>query len=449
MNKIYLIAGCGVSGKAAARLASRMRLNYVLCDEQDTPELRKFAQSLPYPPSSVHFGFNVASPEELPPFDMCVLSPGIRRTGAFFKHLASFKPDFTGELEFAYSFLKVPLLGITGTNGKTTTTELLTAILNADGIASSAAGNIGAGICDAACDAMDGKVSALAVEISSFQLEGCRDFKVSSGAILNLASDHIDRHGSMEKYAELKFSLVKNLPPERRILNVNLKDWASRFLGKGGYATFSAHSADADFILRENGMLSMRGRDVLDFNRLKLKGRHNAENVLAALALASTLDGFSVTEHVIRALEDFTPDLHRMELFLEKDGVKFVNDSKATNPHSVNAALECFGAERNIVILLGGLDKDMDFSEILVNRTKIRRAFLFGRCSGRIYSSLHNDIECVECGAFSEAVKAAYACVRSGETLLFSPATASMDEFRNYRERGECFKRLICELAKV
>lgn len=436
-----MIAGCGISGRAAARLASYMKLDYFLADQLDNAELRDFVSTLEYPPRGIYF--SVSEDTVLPYSDICVLSPGIRRTSSLYKALEKVCGSFEGELEFAYRFLKCPALGITGTNGKTTTTELLTCILNAAGIRACAAGNIGEALSDIAIESIKGNVDVAALEISSFQLECVHNFKVRSGAILNIASDHLDRHGSIDSYAQIKFSLIKNLPPANRVINSSLAAWSEKFNGENAVCTtFSSSDKTACYTL-EDGVIMKNNMPVFDFKSMNLKGAHNAENVMAALALASTLDEFSVTDKVKKALADFKPDKHRIELFLVKDGISYVNDSKATNPHSVNAALAALGNGRNIVILLGGLDKDMDFKEILPYSSHIVKACLYGECADKIYESIGNSIDCVMCKTFEDAVRTACSFAVSSNTVLLSPGAASMDMFRNYRHRGDCFKELI------
>lgn len=445
MNHRILIAGYGVSGQGAARLAAYLNLNYDILDEHDNDSLRNAAAQLSTPPHHCFLNWQGDSLSEH--YDMVVLSPGIRRGTPLYHTLDKASDTMLSELSFAQRYGNIPMIGITGTNGKTTTTELTTALLNAIGFRAAASGNIGASLSDGVIEAMKGNLDVLVVETSSFQLENGEPFTPAAAAVLNLASDHLDRHGTMEEYGRIKFSIFGSLK-NRIVLNTNLASYRNQFLDKRAETvTFSAFDSTGDFALTD-GCLTFHGSPILAVDSLALKGRHNLENCMAALALAAAYAGKDVLSdpRIINAMQSFRPDLHRNELFLEKDGIRYVNDSKATNPHAVNASLETFGTSRNILILLGGLDKGMDFTELKDNAGKIKTAFLFGRCGQTIFDALKDVFPCVPCHSFESAVEQAVRHAGPGDVVLLSPATASMDLFRNYRERGDRFKKLVLEL---
>lgn len=444
-----LIAGCGVSGKSAARLASFLKREFVLLDEADSPEIRDFAASLPHAPAEVLIPWKNTDP--LPfRFRTAVLSPGIRVTNPLFGNIRAASDSIMGELQFAAQAAPdCPLTGITGTNGKTTTTELTTALFQAAGDRAESAGNIGAGLSDGIMAYRRGEVERLIVEISSFQLEHADSFPVDEAALLNLASDHVDRHGSMDEYARIKFILL-NSAEKAAVLNSGLEGERRKFLRTDRpVVTFSAVDPHADFTLSDSGWICYENERILDFSKARLKGRHNAENMMAALALLAAEKGRDVLHDpgIVRALENFAPDRHRTECFLERNGVRYVDDSKATNPHAVNAALDLF-AGSGIRILLGGLDKDMDYTEIVPHLSGVKKAYFAGQCRERVFAALNGHCPCELCGSFDEAVGKMCAEAESGDVVLLSPAAASMDEFKNYRERGEHFKQLVFSLAK-
>jgi len=444
-----LIAGCGVSGKSAARLSSFLNREFVLLDEKDTPEIREFAASLPHPPAAVLAPWKNTDP--LPyHFNTAILSPGIRMTNPLYQVICSASDRIAGELEFAAECAPdCPLTGITGTNGKTTTTELATALFQAVGDKAESAGNIGAGLSDGVIAYKKGEVGRLIVEVSSFQLEHAEFFSSDEAAVLNLASDHVDRHGSMDEYARIKFILA-NSARKAVILNANLKNEHAKFLRTDRpVITFSASDPAADFTLSSDGKICYKNSVILDFSSARLEGRHNAENMMAALALLAVEKGESVLHdpRVAAALLEFAPDKHRVECFLEKDGIRYVDDSKATNPHAVNAALDLYSGS-GIRILLGGLDKDMDYTELLPHLACVRKAYFAGQCRERIFAVLNGHCECEMCPSFSDAVRKMCADAEPGDVVLLSPATASMDEFKNYKERGERFKSIVRECAK-
>ena len=440
-----LIAGCGVSGRAAARLAARLGLQFALLDEHDNDSLRAFAASLPKQPEAVYFGFQAE--DELPHFECTVLSPGFRASNPVRAKLAAVSGRLVSELEFALGSCGKPFVGITGTNGKTTTTELTAELFRAAGVRACACGNNGYAMSDAAIDCLDGKLDLPVVEISSFQLEIMPVPHPAAAAVLNLASDHIDRHGSMEAYAAAKFKLLGD-PAAVCVVNSLVRD---RFKPAAPEQKLYMFSADlpADFTVRD-GALSFRGRAVIPAEKLALKGVHNLENALAALALLASVRGENAIfdPAVADALAKFESGPHRLERFLTADGVQYINDSKATNPHAVNAALAAVGGDRNVVILLGGLDKDMDFEELAPSLKYLKHAVVFGSCGRKIAAYLEkNAVPFSSCATFPEAVEKAVSCAVPGDVVLLSPATASMDMFRDYRDRGDQFKTLCRKFA--
>ena len=432
-----LIAGYGVSGKAAARLAGFLGKSFCVLDEKPLPELENALAP-----------WDAAQP--LPcRFKTAVLSPGIRAGNPLLAQIEKASGRVIGELEFAAEATDCPLIGITGTNGKTTTTELTTALFQAAGEAAESAGNIGAGLSDGVISYQQGAVSRLIVEISSFQLERAESFPVEVAAVLNLASDHVDRHGSMDEYARIKFVLA-NSAEKAVVLNANLIRERELFLKTDTpVITFSAYRCDADLTLKDD-WICWREKPVFDYSTALLKGRHNAENMMAALALLIAVKGGeTVTDpRITEALRNFAPDHHRVDCFLEKNGIRYVDDSKATNPHAVNAALEMFkGDVPNIRLLLGGLDKDMAFKELIPYLKSVKKIYLAGECRTKVAAALQG-FGCMEdCGDFRSAARKMCAEAVPGDVVLLSPATASMDEFKNYKERGNCFKEIAKEIA--
>lgn len=440
-----LIAGCGVSGRAAARLAARLGIPFALLDEQNSDSLRAFAASLPKQPEAVYFGFRAQ--DELPHFERTVLSPGFRAGNPVRAKLAEVSDRLVSELEFALGACGKPFVGITGTNGKTTTTELTAELFRAAGIRACACGNNGYAMSDAAIDCLDGKLDLPVVEISSFQLEIMPVPHPAAAAVLNLASDHIDRHGSMEAYAAAKFKLLGD-PAAVCVVNSLILNRFKPASPEQKLYTFSANPP-ADFTVAD-GVLSFLGRAIVPVDKLALKGVHNLENALAALALLASVQGEDALfdPAVTAALAKFESGPHRLERFLTADGVQYINDSKATNPHAVNAALASVGGEHNVVILLGGLDKAMDFEELAPSLKHLKHAIVFGSCGQKIAAYLEkNAIPLSMCETFPEAVEKAVSAASSGDIVLLSPATASMDMFRDYKDRGNQFKALCRKFA--
>ncbi len=444
-NGMTLIAGCGVSGRAAARLAARLGIPFALLDEQDNDSLRAFAAALPKPPEAVYFGFHAQ--DALPRFERTVLSPGFRAGNPVRAKLAEVSGRLVGELEFALESCGKPFVGITGTNGKTTTTELTAELFRAAGVRACACGNNGYAMSDAAIDCLDGKLDLPVVEISSFQLEIMPVPHPAAAAVLNLASDHIDRHGSMKAYAAAKFKLLGD-PAAVCVVNALILDRFKPAAPGQRLYTFSANQP-ADFTVRDDALV-FHEKTIIPVDQISLKGVHNLENALAALALLAAVQGeYAIfAPAVTDALAKFESGPHRLERFLTAHGVQYINDSKATNPHAVNAALSAVGGEHNVVILLGGLDKDMDFGELAPSLKYLKHAVVFGSCGQKIAAYLErNAVPLSMCVTFPEAVEKAVAAASSGDVVLLSPATASMDMFRDYRDRGDQFKALCRKFA--
>lgn len=435
-----LIAGCGVSGRAAARLAARLGRPFSILDQKDSPELRAFLETLPREPERLFLGERAG--DSLPRFGLAVLSPGFRKGNPILSAIRKSADRVAGELEFALEHCGKPWIGITGTNGKTTTTELTAELFRASGIRAKACGNNGYAMSDAARDCLDGLLDLPVVEVSSFQLETMEAPRPAAAALLNLASDHIDRHGSFDAYAKAKLRLF-SWNETRCVINSDLLPIAEKTLAGRIPRTFSATDSAADFHV-EDGALRFHGRELARLDELRLHGRHNHENALAALALLASIRGEDALSdpRVRSALTAFASGEHRQECFLERNGIRYLNDSKATNPHAVNAALADM-EPHSALILLGGLDKDMNFNELRNSSNKIRTAFLFGSCATRIADAIADVVQCVQCDGFEDAVRQATAAATPGDCVLLSPATASMDLFRDYRERGERFKELV------
>lgn len=444
--KERIIAGFGISGEGAGQLCQHLHLPALIVDERDTEELRKKASSFAGSCVKVLLGWRENIPLPLP--EEIILSPGIRKESPLYKALEKTGGKMTGEMEFALHYIPCPFCAITGTNGKTTTTELTTALLRGAGYKAEASGNVGNSISCCVKEALEGKFDLLVIEVSSFQLESMEKFPSAPAVILNLASDHLDRHSSMEEYGRTKFKLLQGKNREERILHKDLLPQKEKFLGEKPVTFFSPRDAESDFHAGGE-KLYYRENLLFDFRESPLAGEHNKENILAAFALVKAIAGEEALykEEVLSALRSFTPSLHRMELFAEKDGVKYINDSKATNPHAVIACCRVFGngEKPNLYLLTGGLDKDMDFSELAPILPFVKKFFLIGECREKLASFLRNtQTPFILCDTFEEGVKKGMEEKKEkGDAFILAPATASMDLFKNYQQRGETFKKLV------
>lgn len=414
MNENHIsILGAGRSGKAAAQLAECLNIPAQILS--DAPVSR---------PASSHN------------FDDCrliVVSPGIPPTSPLYQEAIASGKEIISELEFAARHFPGKYLAITGTNGKTTTTELTTHLLRALKINAIATGNIGHPFCTVCADIINGKLAddtIPVIEVSSFQLERSSVFAPDAALILNIAEDHLDRYpDGMREYAGIKENIFKKVSPEKQIYGITCKK-------KQAHSRFKI----------EHGMIKFDELDVLAFDKLKLKGIHNQENVLGALELISRFLTLTKT-HIStlkNALQSYTPGKHRLEKVLEHKGITYIDDSKGTNPAAVIAALQSISAD--IRLILGGLDKGMDFSPLNDYSARIKKVYIIGECREKLYKTLRDSLLCEKFTAFDECVLAACREALKGDTVLLSPGCASYDMFKNYKERGERFQELVSRM---
>ncbi len=413
--KKIAILGNGRSGIAVAQLANKLDIfNSIFADGYG--ELPNFNKSN---------------------YDLIVISPGIPPTSPIAQLAKESKIEVIGELEFASRYCKAKIIAITGTNGKTTTVEFVTHSLNCLGYSAIYAGNIGVPLSEVA---LSENFDFIVVEVSSFQLETVKSFKPIVAGVLNITSDHIDRHKSFANYAKLKFSIFAQVANIKDcILNTNLIN--SEYENS---TSFSAYEK-ADFYIDKNNIY-FENMQIISTAKIQLVGNHNYENILAGLALihrAVNLRKINIDKLRI-AIKSFKASEHRLEfLGKTKDNISFYNDSKATNPDSVLVAVNAIATSKNVLLILGGLDKDMDFEILLSIKNKIKIAFLIGESQEKIKDTISNHITCDLCNNLEIATCAAIKSSSPNDIILLSPGCASMDQFKNYKERGEKFKKLV------
>lgn len=408
------IMGSGASGKAVEKLCQSKSWKYEVFDDNIGSSAGDFCS-----------------------FDIIVVSPGIPPTSGMYRTASASGVEIVSEMEFGFRFSSCPVIAITGTNGKTTTTELTTALLNSIGYDARPVGNIGQPICEALLDPHDNKTVYVA-EVSSFQLEKASTFAPVAAAVINIASDHLDRYGGdLLFYAQTKFDMMRTVPVENRVFGMTLEKDLRFQLPK--------HSTAYVFLI--NNAICFEDNLLVNISDLSLKGMHNIENVIVALKLVAAFAGKRklLDECLIKALCEFIPGNHRLEVVAEKNGIKYVNDSKATNPHAVIAAVNAVaeGNRPNVRLLLGGLDKGMDFGELLTCLPKVKKAYLLGQSRKTIANTIDGLVETELFESFDDAVLKACEEAEPGDVVLLSPACASMDMFKNYAERGERFRQLV------
>ncbi len=358
------------------------------------------------------------------------------------------------ELELGFRFCSCPVAAITGTNGKTTTTELCSAVLQAAGMIAPAAGNIGRAFCDLfrrgdAKSTDAARLDAVVLEVSSFQLERIEQFRPKVSVMLNVTPDHLDRYDSMRDYAAAKERVFMNQQPDDlAVVNADcLGDFASlRRPGAPRQVVFSARGRreGCELWLEGTKIFSAQSGELLDMAATHLRGPHNAENIMSALAVG---EAFRVPLDVARqAIMSYRPLPHRCEWVAEIDGVSYVNDSKATNTDAVEKALA--GYDRPVVLIAGGKDKGFDFAALNeMLRRKVKLAVLIGETREKIALSWSPAVRCVKADTLKAAVELAQQNAQRGDIVLLSPACSSFDMFRSYEDRGNQFKQIVRTLA--
>ena len=375
------------------------------------------------------------------PFDLAVLSPGIDPAVPLVQHFLKRRIAMIGELELAFEMCKCPIIGITGTNGKTTTTQLVERMLNACGVTTVAAGNIGPAFSARVRQSPD--LDVMTLEISSFQLESIKRFRANIAVWLGFAHDHLDRYTSMDEYYAAKIRIFENQTADDWAV-VNFRDQLPELRARK--LTFSAFTTAGDFSLRE-GTIHFRGTAVLKMADTHLRGAHNAENLMAALGVghARGLD----FDAMCAPLCDYRPLPHRCEPVRVLDGVEWVNDSKGTNPDSVEKAL--YGESRRVVLIAGGKDKGFEYGMLTeLVAEKCRAAVTMGEMADRIEALWRGRIPVHNAGrSLERAVQLAREQAQPGDVVLFSPGTSSFDMFSNYADRGNQFRDLVQALQPI
>jgi UDP-N-acetylmuramoylalanine--D-glutamate ligase len=326
------------------------------------------------------------------------------------------------------------VVAITGTNGKTTTTELLAQMLNACGQRTIACGNIGKPLSEVAREGRD--LDVLTVEVSSFQLETITSFRPSISVWLNFAPDHLDRYRSLGEYRAAKLRVFDYQTAEDMAV-INAAESLPPI--KARTVTFSAYADQADFRLAD-GAIVYRDEPVLRLAETKLRGSHNIENLMATLAVGLAR-GLSFAQ-MVPPLCAYEPRPHRLEFVRELDGVGYINDSKATNLDAVEKAL--LAQAKPVVLIAGGKDKGFEYDTLQeLVRQKVRTTILIGEMAERICRDWSGVVPCEIAVSIADAVERAHAVARPGEVVLFSPGTSSFDMFKSYADRGDQFRALV------
>ncbi|WP_297209020.1 MULTISPECIES: UDP-N-acetylmuramoyl-L-alanine--D-glutamate ligase [Thermodesulfovibrio] len=470
-EKKIAIVGVGKSGISLGRLLSSLGAKLILNDTKPEEDILRDASSFSDNIIKVFSGGH--PPEAFEEAEMVVVSPGVPLStpslvSALYKGL-----PVVGEIELSWEILniinpEIKIIGITGSNGKSTTSTLTYEFLKKDGKAVALAGNIGLPMADVVYQILTNEIAPqyLVLELSSFQLEGIRNFKANSAAILNITPDHMDRYSGMKEYIDAKARIFQNQSGEDfLVLNMDDKNtlhaieklrdvylkrgkiphilYFSRFqrvygaFVDGGAVRFNARE-DIDEAVREE---MEKAKLIID--SFRIKGVHNIENIMAASLLA-----FSAgcrAQSIQEVVEEFPGLPHRMEFVREINGVAYINDSKGTNVDAVSKSLESFA--KNVILIAGGKDKEGDFNALReIVKQKVKALILIGEASQKIANSLGDLVPHYFEKDMKAAIYKAKEIAERGDVVLLSPGCASFDMFRNFEHRGDVFKEIVKSL---
>ena len=449
-GKNILVVGLARSGAAAAEFLAARGARVVVNDAKPESEL-KDAAALRAKGIDVVAGSHPA--ELFENSDLIVVSPGVPLALDAFARARAAGVPIVGEVELASRFLRGRLVGITGSNGKTTTTTLAGELLKDAGLPVQVGGNIGTpliSLVEASCE-KGRKDGFTVVELSSFQLEAVDRLHLFAAAIINITPDHLDRYDSMEAYAAAKANVFRNQTGnDYAVLNADDARVAKmEKLTDAQVICFSRRrELNEGIFLRGDEIIHRAQGDervLVTRDEILLRGDHNLENIMTALALGIACG--APAESMRRTIAGFKGVEHRLEFVAEIDGVKFYNDSKATN---VDAAIKCIEAfDRGVIVILGGKDKGGDYAPLTASiRERCEHVILIGAAAGKIAAALENTRPLHRAATMPEAVEMGLKLARPGDIVLLAPACASFDMFDNYEHRGRVFKEAVRSLEK-
>ena len=470
---MYLVAGLGITGQSVLRYFQQMEEPCFAFDTRADLELAALKETFP----TIPFAVGALPTEWLTKFDKVVLSPGIAQSEPWVEHLKALGKEIIGDIELFARAVGEPIIGVTGSNGKSTVTTLVGQFLMQAGYRVGIGGNIGTPALDLLMDDQDYEVYVL--ELSSFQLETTYSLETTASSVLNLSEDHMDRYDSFEAYIQAKTHLLDQtdlavVPEDFHFLPMNHPQRLIRFglqppqqAGHYGRASFD----QGDFLVRKNADGTLER--LIAVPEMMIQTRHHQLNALAAMALTEPFElPLSVYQQVLKSFKGLP---HRTQAVAEIDGVLWINDSKGTNVGATLAAIESFvpqAAERQgqVILIAGGVGKAADFTALQSAVLSCKSAILFGQDGPLIAQSLAqpwtdaqstekekkmskspvlpSELKLEQVETLQQAVQKAFELAETGDIVLFSPACASFDQFANYAARGEAFERSVFALNK-
>ena len=444
-GKNISIIGAARSGVGAAKLAKKLGAIPFVSDLSPKEKIIDAVNQLNN--ENIDFEFGGHS-DRVYESSLMIVSPGVPNDSQVLQNARAKNLKLISEVEFAYHYCKGNIIAITGTNGKTTTTSLCGHVFNHCGYKTHVAGNIGLAFSEIVLDVKEGEFVSL--EVSSFQLDLIEHFKPAAAMILNITPDHLNRYeNSIEKYAKSKQNIYKNqdskdfliLNKDSKEVNKNLTDHKS----KTYYFSLNKEQRNGCYLTGDDVIFKIDDNETFRCSRndINIPGEHNLANAMSVICAAKSFNLNS--DCIIEGLRTFQSVEHRLELVRQIDGVKYINDSKATNVDSVWYALKSF--DEPILLILGGQDKGNDYNQIKdLVLEKVKKIYAIGSSAEKVFNFFHHDVKVEIENSLEDAVKSASRETISGDVVLLSPACASFDMFNNYEHRGKVFKEAVNNL---
>ena len=446
-DKRISVIGLGLSGTEAAKLANHLGAIVFVSDSNMDEKVCAHSMELMHT-------YHIASEtgihsDKIYDADLWIMSPGIPKNSEIVLKAAQKRIPIVGEIEFASWFSNDPIIAITGSNGKTTTSHMLYKMCQSKEMKGIMAGNMGIPFSERVLNNIKNPRENILylLEISSFQLEFIKHFSPDILVYTNISPDHLDRHGSMEEYINMKLNALKNMNHKGQIVynkdDAILEEVLSPFPCKK--QPFSIKSKDVLYSIDNKNIIGPSDDKLLKIDELGIPGEHNLQNFLAA-STCSHLMGISQNQ-IVKSMKEFKGVEHRLEYVRTINEVDFINDSKATNIDSVIVAIDTY--KQPIILILGGLNKGANFRLLLphIKSSHVRDIVSYGDAGGQINTALGDAVRSVQVTDLSSAVKKAQLMAAPGDIVLLSPGCASYDEFSNFEERGNHFKSIIKNLA--
>ncbi len=453
-GKKVLVVGLGKTGESSARFLMQQGAKVTATDSKNKNELTEVLRNLA--DLKIDYELGKINPKLFTSHELIVLSPGVPSNTEGLSDARAAGIPVINDLELAFEHIKAPIIAVTGTNGKTTTTTMIGDMLKNDGKKVFVGGNIGVPVLEHVM--RNEEVDYVILEVSSFQAEVLENFKPAVAVFTNLEPDHLDRYPQgIESYYAAKRRILKNSDANTVLVsnldNDGTASMAGTFPGKVYRFTkrnpmavnpTSTEQFFGAYLQKPKMVIRLSGSDE-EYNlmTMKLPGDHNRENLMAAACAAKALGCSRVG--IQKTIETFKGVAHRLEFVRKKDGVYFYNDSKGTNVSSVIRALSSFSVP--VILIAGGKDKDQDFAPLVdLVRKRVKNLILLGEAKEKVNRAIGDFSETFLVGTFEEAILIAFQKSRNGDVILLSPGCASYDMFKNYEERGDYFKKLVTQL---